>query len=128
MYTIHGPACEMFLFPTGHSFQPTYVLAYRSAEPPNAKEWDTSSAKEELLRMWPNSSPFTELVLASKRVMHFGLFITPPKKDGWHMGRVVLLGDSAHATTPFQGQGANQAVQVNGYDCFNDKLIINVSN
>jgi 2-polyprenyl-6-methoxyphenol hydroxylase-like FAD-dependent oxidoreductase len=29
----------------------------------------------------------------------------------WHRGRVVLIGDSAHATTPNLGQGANQAIE-----------------
>jgi len=29
----------------------------------------------------------------------------------WHSGRVVLIGDAAHATTPNLGQGACQAIE-----------------
>ena len=32
-------------------------------------------------------------------------------RDGWHVGRVVLLGDAVHATTPHLGQGAGLAIE-----------------
>jgi 2-polyprenyl-6-methoxyphenol hydroxylase-like FAD-dependent oxidoreductase len=35
------------------------------------------------------------------------VLVPPP----WHRGRVVLIGDSAHATTPHCGQGAAQAIE-----------------
>lgn len=37
-----------------------------------------------------------------------------PALPAWHRGRVVLLGDAAHATTPNLGQGACQAIE-DGY-------------
>jgi 2-polyprenyl-6-methoxyphenol hydroxylase-like FAD-dependent oxidoreductase len=32
-------------------------------------------------------------------------------EGAWHRGRVVLLGDAVHATTPHLGQGAGMAIE-----------------
>ncbi len=51
-----------------------------------------------------------ELIVDDEAVVYRpveNLLVPPP----WHRGRVVLIGDAAHATTPHCGQGAAQAIE-----------------
>jgi 2-polyprenyl-6-methoxyphenol hydroxylase-like FAD-dependent oxidoreductase len=51
-----------------------------------------------------------ELVVDDEAVVYRpveNVLVPPP----WHRGRVVLIGDAAHATTPHCGQGAAQAIE-----------------
>ncbi|MEV5437514.1 FAD-dependent monooxygenase [Streptomyces sp. NPDC052682] len=43
------------------------------------------------------------------QVFRYGIHTRAPLAR-WHLGRVTLLGDSAHAMVPFQAQGAAQAI------------------
>lgn len=48
--------------------------------------------------------------LQPEALIHAGLYDIAPLQQ-WYNGRIVLLGDAAHATTPNVGQGAGQAVE-----------------
>jgi len=63
-------------------------------------------------RLSPFPAIVSELVEATpaENLIRADIFDLLPLKS-YHRGRVVLLGDAAHATTPNLGQGANQAME-----------------
>jgi salicylate hydroxylase len=93
-----------------------WAITYPSTAPSAREEWGATdpSSREltSILSQFPSSHPFRELASHTThgRLLHFGLFFRK-HKDCWSKGRTCLLGDSCHATLPYVGQGANQAIE-----------------
>lgn len=93
----------------------TWATTYPSTQSPPREEWGIepdSASLRHILSHFPTSHPIHALAANTtpNRLLHFGLFYRKHKKK-WHKGRTCLLGDSCHATLPFVGQGANQAIE-----------------
>lgn len=89
-----------------------YVL-YVGAEPGNPRFERETLAAEFRKRLAPYGGKMPELarqITDSDLVVYRPLEVTLVPLP-WHRGRVVLLGDAAHATTPHLGQGAAQAIE-----------------
>lgn len=109
-----GPG-EFIFFRCGpkHHTVVVWAATYPSSVPPPRGEWghaETSKELQSLLPKFSPSHPIHELAACSERLLHFGLFYRK-HKSVWFKERACLLGDSCHATLPFVGQGANQAIE-----------------
>lgn len=74
------------------------------------ESWTTRAEPGEQLRTFTGWDPRLLTVLdRAGQVWRYGIYTRAPLTR-WHVGRVTLLGDSAHAMVPFQAQGAAQAI------------------
>ncbi|MFJ9103342.1 FAD-dependent monooxygenase [Streptomyces sp. NPDC102405] len=74
------------------------------------ESWTARAEPGEQLRTFSGWDPRLRTVLdRAGQVLRYGIHTRAPLTR-WHVGRVTLLGDSAHAMVPFQAQGAAQAI------------------
>ncbi|SEM23032.1 FAD-dependent monooxygenase [Streptacidiphilus jiangxiensis] len=90
----------------------TYLYAAALA-PAGERAADGDERAELLRRFGAWCAPVPELLTAARPelVLRNDVHEMTTALPAFHRGRVALLGDAAHAMTPFQGQGACQAIE-----------------
>jgi salicylate hydroxylase len=90
------------------------VVAYRTKEDRrwNDSTWIKPTTKEEMLAKFDGwSDPVKNILGLIEKPDIWALFDHPPAASYHRKGKICLLGDSAHASTPHHGAGAGMAVE-----------------
>ncbi|MFI5678223.1 FAD-dependent monooxygenase [Streptomyces cellulosae] len=86
------------------------VAVVDAAEAAREESWTALAEPGEQLRAFEGwDRRVIEVLERAGRMLRYGIHTRTPLTR-WSVGRVALLGDSAHAMVPFQAQGAAQAI------------------
>ncbi|CAO2656136.1 Nn.00g049390.m01.CDS01 [Neocucurbitaria sp. VM-36] len=87
------------------------VVAFNSCETWDQEKWVVTTSKEEMDSDFAEWGPHVQKIVgAMEKPDVWALFMHPPCNT-YTKGRVCLLGDAAHATTPHQGAGAGMCIE-----------------
>lgn len=105
----NGPGMQFVLFPVG----PERVYWGLAKAEPEGGRSPAGATREHVCELLRNFPELTRRVVASTPetdIMRHDLYDRDPARI-WVNGRVALLGDAAHLTTPFIGQGAGISIE-----------------
>ena len=105
-----GPHGHLLTFPVQKG-KTLNIVAYSSQEQWKHEDWVIHATKEDLRRDFQGYGTILQAILPLiQKIDIWALFDDPPA-DTYCKGRVCIMGDAAHASTPFQGSGAGMAIE-----------------
>lgn len=109
LHAYNGPI-GVGLVPMSETLMYMYVTTPEPGNPRYAREGLAARMREKVSGCAPAIRTLAEQITEDEGVVYRpleALLIETP----WHRGRILLLGDAAHATTPHLGQGAGMAIE-----------------
>ncbi len=98
------------LVPLSHDLMYMYLTTPEPGNPRYPRDTLAATMRANLADMPPAISGLAEQITDDDAVVYKPLEWLLIEGD-WHKGRIVLLGDAVHATTPHLGQGAGMAIE-----------------
>ncbi|KAF2630118.1 mannitol 1-phosphate dehydrogenase [Macroventuria anomochaeta] len=87
------------------------VVAFNSSKTWDEEKWVVTTSKEKMEAEFAEWGPQVQKIVgAMEKPDIWALFMHPPCNT-FYKGRLCLLGDAAHATTPHQGAGAGMCIE-----------------
>ncbi len=81
------------------------------SQAPSQESWSATGSVDEALEEYAGWHPqVLGVIRATTKLFRMALYDREPLPT-WHKGRVVLMGDAAHAMLPFHAQGAAQSIE-----------------